>query len=197
MAVARFTQAKSLWPESGWNRTCLWEPAEGHLWGVSIERRGLSQISLQDSLCSRRSFSLLWREISNWNLYMFMFVQKERVVYWMNAQQKHTFCKCRRYFSSGKGWRDKSAAGRRAVSTDPLFYNNEVKNKKPMTRRGRAEPDLFFPAGFAKGPINLRAHLCNTHLATRPTQTHTHFMNYLWCIIKIKSLALCTQMKAC
>jgi len=46
--------------------------------------------------------------------------------------------------SSEEGWRDKSAAGRRAVSTDPPFYNNEVKNKKPMTRRGRAEPDLFF-----------------------------------------------------
>lgn len=43
------------------------ETAEGHLWGVSIEkgeRRGLSQISFQDLLRSRRSFSLLWREIS-------------------------------------------------------------------------------------------------------------------------------------
>lgn len=57
-------------------------------------------------------------------------------------------------FLSEKGRGDKSAAGRRAASADPPFYNNEVKNKKPMTRRGRAEPDLFFPDGFAKGPIN-------------------------------------------
>lgn len=51
------------------------ETAEGHLWGVSIEkgeRRGLSQISFQDLLRSRRSFSLLWREISQIS-YMFMF----------------------------------------------------------------------------------------------------------------------------
>lgn len=58
------------------------ETAEGHLWGVSIEkeeRRGLSQISFQDLLLSRRSFSLLWREISCWTsiFYMFWRIKKE------------------------------------------------------------------------------------------------------------------------
>lgn len=68
------------------------ETAEGHLWGVSIEkeeRRGLSQISFQDLLLSRRSFSLLWREISYWTSIFYMVLKRRGVL--LNAQQKYNF----------------------------------------------------------------------------------------------------------
>lgn len=46
-----------------------------------------------------------------------------------------------------------------------------------MTRRGRAKPDLFFPAGFAKGPINCRP-ISVTHIK-QLTDTNPHTFHEL------------------
>ncbi len=141
------------------------EMAEGHLWGVSIEkeeRRGLSQISFQDLLLSRRFFSLLWRENSCWTsiFYMFWRIKKEgrfiecraKTYFFFSVPKSAVVLQSSwRYFSSEKGRGDKSAAGRRAASADPPFYNNEVKNKKPMTRRGPSKTGLIFSCQICQG----------------------------------------------
>ena len=105
----------------------------------------------------------------------------------LNAQQTRTVFVALLPLSFSKAQTDFSvvvAFKRNWLAPIPALRNNEVKNKASCTG-GAPALGLFFPAGFAMGPINVgcahtctyQSHTLHTHKHTHThTQTHTHYI---------------------